>query len=37
VQFDDNADRCAISGHPTKEKALELALQVARCERIKTT
>ena len=37
VQFDDNADRCAISGHPTKEKALELALQIARCERIKTT
>lgn len=36
IEFDDNAGRRAISGQPTKERALEMALEIARRERART-
>jgi hypothetical protein len=36
VQFDDNAGRRAITGHPTKKQAEEIAKQIARSERART-
>lgn len=36
IEFDDDAGRRAISGKPTKAKALEQAKEIARSERIRT-
>lgn len=36
VQFDSNAGRRVISGHPTKKQAEEVAKQIARSERVRT-
>lgn len=36
VQFDENHGRRAISGHPTKKRALEIAQEIARKERART-
>lgn len=35
VEFDDNASRRAITGRPTKERALEIAKEIARENRVK--
>lgn len=36
IEFDDNAGRRAVSGQPTRERALEMALEIARRERART-
>jgi hypothetical protein len=35
VQFDDNAGRRAVTGHPTKQQAMVIAQEIARAERAK--
>lgn len=34
IEFDDNPGRRAITGRPTKERALEMAKEIAREKRI---
>lgn len=36
VQFDRNAGRRAVTGHPTKKQAEEIAKEIARRERART-
>lgn len=36
VQFDSNAGRRAVTGHPTKQQALTVAKEIARSERVRT-
>jgi hypothetical protein len=36
IEFDENAGRRAISGHPSRAQALERAKQIARSERVRT-
>lgn len=33
VQFDENAGRRAVTGHPSKAEAMEIAKEIARRER----
>lgn len=37
VEFDDNAGRRAVSGAPTKKQAEEIAKEIARRERVRTS
>lgn len=37
VEFDENAGRRAVTGKPTKEQALEIAKEIARSERVRTS
>lgn len=36
VQFDDNAGRRAVTGHPTQKQAEQTAKEIARSERMRT-
>lgn len=37
VEFDENAGRRAVTGKPTKKQALEIAKEIARSERVRTS